>query len=781
MLWNAHMCLKRVTSSDLSFYICKYCLKTEPVGRLNLNADIEKQLNMANIEPSVIKVVNGMTQTQAVSQVECGAICAGIPMLRIMVQFDESRYESPFLYLPVDPPERRKTMVNYTRGEIVSIMDKYENRPVIDELETITFPDYFEKYDVRAKELTSARYRSLFIGKDKKQRFVYRRDKQVIVHLGNQIPTEYPEGFFFRVLLVRVPFRTESYLLHNGSYYWKCQQLGIIENDEDVDAANVTKFSQVLEDYYRERCISQYSISTTIGEIRSHYASRGHAKQDEEHTRAFDTCKFQVEHTAIHGELSLNSDQQSIFDHIQKSNFTGLHVVTGGPGTGKTYLINKIVQHCTQTLRRHVLVTASTGIAASRLPGGLTVHSALRLGPGKKTTIQHNILPTGSAEYARCVASSVFIIDEAFMLTADLLQTVLSRFASVNEDIYFSEDILENKCIILLGDENQLPPVCNHNKREKPEHKEHAHDALSTLERMKSNLCRQCLTKNCHFFKFAHEHTLTVSERQRSDPEFAEFLQSILIAPPTQEDIRRVLGDCVLPCGNEVSDFKDSNGMLHDSWLEFLLKDGAISIHAHNSTVATFNNALLQAKYGSSNAIYDVDKVSNWEEVKQKNPAAARDRKAWCYDDKFHGLQKVAVGSRVICTENKNYGTTRIRNGTSARVVKVHTDPKTNSIFRIDVQLDTGSVAVPIYRTTEDCIHDGHTFKRKKFPLLLAHAMTIHKVQGSSLTAPTLMDFRNLFALGMGFVMLTRKTTRQDLKLTRLPTPEQLTIVRHVL
>lgn len=37
LLWKAHMNIQRVTNTGLSYYLLKYAMKTEPIGKLNLN------------------------------------------------------------------------------------------------------------------------------------------------------------------------------------------------------------------------------------------------------------------------------------------------------------------------------------------------------------------------------------------------------------------------------------------------------------------------------------------------------------------------------------------------------------------------------------------------------------------------------------------------------------------------------------------------------------------------------------------------------------------------
>lgn len=197
-------------------------------------------------------------------------------------------------------------------------------------------------------------------------------------------------------------------------------------------------------------------------------------------------------------------------------------------------MVRHLVNHCTNVLKKHVLVTATSGTAASRLPGGKTLHSTLALGQGNKTSIINTSFKPGSTQYAECKTSSVLIIDEAFMLTADFLLTAISKYAS-SDNVSQVEDIIALKGVILVGDENQLPPVCFH----KPTHFQENEDTLKPP-------CMRCLTNKCVLFEHATMHTLSIPERQKSDLEFSKFLADIHKKVPSKEDIERVLGKCVL-------------------------------------------------------------------------------------------------------------------------------------------------------------------------------------------------------------------------------------------
>jgi exodeoxyribonuclease V alpha subunit len=118
-------------------------------------------------------------------------------------------------------------------------------------------------------------------------------------------------------------------------------------------------------------------------------------------------------------------------------------IISGGPGTGKTFIIHvirQIMDECAKKMGRsnsHILCLAPTGKAASRTEGGKTIHSALKpLKDGQK--FYHN---TNNPLYYDLVT-----IDEASMIDLPLFVHIL-------------EAIPDTTRVILTGDAHQLSAV----------------------------------------------------------------------------------------------------------------------------------------------------------------------------------------------------------------------------------------------------------------------------------------------------------------------------------
>src|SRR3989344_3060105 len=128
--------------------------------------------------------------------------------------------------------------------------------------------------------------------------------------------------------------------------------------------------------------------------------------------------------------------------------------LTGAPGAGKTFLLNKFIADLRST-SKVVAVTASTGIAATHM-NGVTIHSWSGLGI-KETITDQEIKSLMKRRYLfkRLRKTDVLIIDEVSMLKA-------SQFDAVDKICqYFKASFmpLGGMQVLLSVDFFHLPPI----------------------------------------------------------------------------------------------------------------------------------------------------------------------------------------------------------------------------------------------------------------------------------------------------------------------------------
>jgi ATP-dependent DNA helicase PIF1 len=128
--------------------------------------------------------------------------------------------------------------------------------------------------------------------------------------------------------------------------------------------------------------------------------------------------------------------------------------LTGAPGAGKTYVLNKFIRLAKQQ-GKNVAVTASTGIAATHI-GGTTIHSWSGLGI-KDLLSDYDLVKLSSSNklLKRYNATDVLVIDEVSMLHGLRLDLV-NQVAKVLRQ---SDKPFGGLQVVLVGDLFQLPPV----------------------------------------------------------------------------------------------------------------------------------------------------------------------------------------------------------------------------------------------------------------------------------------------------------------------------------
>ena len=121
------------------------------------------------------------------------------------------------------------------------------------------------------------------------------------------------------------------------------------------------------------------------------------------------------------------------------------------PSIMQTFLTRLLAHHFRSVLNRNILLSATTGAAATRLSrSAATVHNSFVI-PTKGF-----VSPLGRSHASRDILkqSTVYFIDEMSMLTTEVLCNVLNRLMQIHECPSLPK-LKEKVLIILVGDHGQ--------------------------------------------------------------------------------------------------------------------------------------------------------------------------------------------------------------------------------------------------------------------------------------------------------------------------------------
>uniref|UniRef100_A0A9J7WXW9 ATP-dependent DNA helicase n=1 Tax=Cyprinus carpio carpio TaxID=630221 RepID=A0A9J7WXW9_CYPCA len=422
---------------------------------------------------------------------------------------------------------------------------------------------------------------------------------------------------------------------------------------------------------------------------------------------------------------SLNETQASIFYAVRdwcKRCVSGenpqqfLYFLNGGAGVGKSHVIKTIYAEATKILHRlpcirehtdisnpTVLLAAFTGTAAFNI-SGKTLHCLLKLPRSLKPPYQGlgNSLDEIRADFSN---AHILIIDEISMVSKQLFAYVNWRL----QQIKGNQKPFGGLSVLAVGDFFQLPPL----GRAKP----------------------LCVYED-HVPDFWKDHfqmaTLTQIMRQKDDLAYAELLNRLRVKQKheklTDED------KCMLEAVTRSSSKECPTHVLH--------------IFATNKEVDKHNTEAISLCFSNILNIdaHDYKKDPRTGEMKRQAAPFKGDN-----GDLIDTLQ-IAIGARVMLTRNIDVEDGLV-NGTFGKVAKIITQNRNSVMFVHLIGLHLDNVNEPLKRKGT---------VRRQFPMKLAFACTIHKVQGMT-TDCAVISLKHIFEAGMAYVALSRTTSLSGL------------------
>jgi len=440
---------------------------------------------------------------------------------------------------------------------------------------------------------------------------------------------------------------------------------------------------------------------------------------------------------------ALNAQQRTVFDRIMAAvednrDVAKTFYVDGPGGTGKTTLYGCLKWSLqNQQPPREVLCVAFTGIAASLMDGGMTVHSTFGLPFGTLTDDDTSNITMQSMRAQRIRDAALIVWDESPMSPGTQL-TVVDRLL---KDIMGSQTPFGGKPVLFAGDFRQILPVVRRGTR-----------SAIVLASIKQN----SLWRNTEKFE------LTQNMRAGNDADFADWLLRLgngqLPAVNGIEDTVEIPREMVCDI-NELVDFVYPQQMSLANVYDFARR---IILCPKNEECRQLNRQVLQRVVGAERTYYSIDTV-----MADDPDEVANYPTEFLNSLELNGLPPYAltlkVGAIVMLLRNLD-SRRRLCNGTRLVVTELRRHNfKARMLSGSDDILDDIVIpAIPVTSGSEDDL--PFQLKRLQFPVRLSFAMTINKSQGQTFDRVGLHLPLPVFTHGQLYVAFSRVRSAQSVK-----------------
>ncbi|KAL3361944.1 hypothetical protein AABB24_014672 [Solanum stoloniferum] len=441
----------------------------------------------------------------------------------------------------------------------------------------------------------------------------------------------------------------------------------------------------------------------------------------------------------------LNTEQRKAYDIILDrvlSNKFGAFYIDGPGGTGKSFLYRALLA----TIRHKgfiALATASSGVAASLLPGGRTAHSRFKIPIDVNENFTCNISKQSSL--ASLIRDARLIVwDEISMAKKKMVEA----FDLLLRDLMETNMLFGGKIVVFSGDFRQTLPVVRSGKKE---------DFIR-----ESLLCSEIWNQ-------LEKLQLSKNMRATKDPEFCEYLMRIGDGKEKTNDHGKIQipHSLIIPFTSEKESlnllFRNTYPDLYTCCTKTSFITSRAILTTKNDFVDEINDMLI-SQFPNTEKVY----IAIDETIDPKDQSE--------YEDFLHTLNPTGLPPYKL-TLKKNCPIMLLRNlnpceGLCNGTRLICNDFKPHVISATISSGDFKNTHVFIPRIPLMTSEDEKLplpFKRTQFPVRLCFAMTINKAQGQTLDFVGIYLREPVFSHGQLYVALSRATSSHNVKVLIRP------------
>ncbi len=430
--------------------------------------------------------------------------------------------------------------------------------------------------------------------------------------------------------------------------------------------------------------------------------------------------------------MLLSEEQQIALDKFKRGENL---FITGPGGTGKTFLIKELINNCSKKIQ----VCALTGCAAILLQcNARTIHSwsGIKLANGDIEDIVESIV---NNKYQRKTwrSTQVLIIDEVSMMSKKIfdLLNIVAKTCRHNIKPF------GNMQIIFLGDFYQLPPV---NKSDDEDNNKFCFESEEWFNVFPKN-----------------NHILLTKIFRQEDTEYKNILMNI----------RKGIFDSNT---KEILDKRKIKFDKDDKEQDNIIKIFPLKIKVDRVNITNFLK--LKGEEYNSDIIIKKDvkeMIDSGKPIADKYIESYKRASPKQIDFEINYIRgnspsvnelKLKVGARVMCIINLDMDN-EICNGSQGIVENIVNDSE-NNMKIILVKFDNGIKKEISKHGWQSEVYPNIVMYQ--FPLVLAWAITIHKIQGATLDKAIMDIGDSIFEYGQTYVALSRIKKLEGLYLTAL-------------